>query len=51
MTVNDFAKAVGLKPGTIRTYIKKGLIKAKAIKKGLRTIYEIPESELKNILK
>lgn len=46
MTVKEVAKVLNVKETTIRTYIKSGRLKATATKRGLRTIYEISQTDL-----
>lgn len=46
MTVNEAAKVLNVMPATVRTYIKQGKLKATAKKQGLRTIYDIRETDL-----
>ena len=47
MTVKEASKVLNVKETTIRTYIKSGKLKATAKKQGLRTIYDISETDLK----
>ena len=49
MDVKEAAERLNVKISTVRSYIKKGLLKAEKIPKGLKFRYEISEQAIKRI--
>lgn len=50
MTIYECAAKLGVSHMTIRNYVKKGLLRAKKYRKGLRTVYKIDSADLDEFL-